>query len=161
MRFRFHTTMVLTQPALPCSLSFPQQVSIPLWFLRNSTNQMNLRLKRCWVSIPLWFLRNRNHNLELGKAPKHVSIPLWFLRNLKEIVVDGYLVCKRFPYHYGSYATYVKGGTPTTEIKSFHTTMVLTQQDFRTNDLKVLMERFHTTMVLTQRVIRIAKENLA
>ena len=120
----FHTTMVLTQRRHNGGESylkgwFPyhygsyatkktfqisdrsNQVSIPLWFLRNWQSSLtSMKLPR--VSIPLWFLRNGSlellrkdagtcfHTTMVLTQPKqtspeeewrNVSIPLWFLRN--------------------------------------------------------------------------------
>jgi len=59
--------------------------------------------------------------------PGHVSIPLWFLRNYNiETLVAGN---KKFPYHYGSYATSKKEAEEAFDKLGFHTTMVLTQRD--------------------------------
>jgi len=54
-----------------------------------------------------------------------VSIPLWFLRNSAN---HHQTDCRRrFPYHYGSYATNKESLFIVGEV-SFHTTMVLTQR---------------------------------
>jgi len=101
----------------------------------------------------------------------NVSIPLWFLRN--EDVEPGWVyILDTFPYHYGSYATGKEAAEKLEEPVSFHTTMVLTQQEFEAEKLKILVRfpyhygshativkagtivggntSFHTTMVLTQ-----------
>jgi len=102
------------------------RVSIPLWFLRNSsclvreteaiacfhtTMVLTQRAEKMKciavvdsVSIPLWFLRNLNCPSFFIFTPRKVSIPLWFLRNNKmKIIEEEHL--GEFPYHYGSYAT--------------------------------------------------------
>jgi len=103
-RYRFHTTMVLTQPRPTQAISFtlvsfpyhygshatgPQEscptlgrsnVSIPLWFSRNCREACHSPHSRRGVSIPLWFLRNSA--VRRGSRRRiDVSIPLWFLRN--------------------------------------------------------------------------------
>ena len=123
----FHTTMVLTQR---CSLCHSLQCGGGSF---HTTMVLTQRLARllCYetslVSIPLWFLRNRHRR----KSETNI--------------------CK-FPYHYGSYATYSKLintqlnnivsiplwflRNPKNRLKrkkqleGFHTTMVLTQQEF-------------------------------
>ena len=76
-----------------------------------------------------------------------------------------------FPYHYGSYATILTAQVSVSDILGFHTTMVLTQRNSRTEEdqgvgvsiplwflrnRKYVLQRildivgFHTTMVLTQ-----------
>mgnify|MGYP001287649963 FL=1 len=122
--FRFHTTMVLTQPGVHQKLRHASQdVSIPLWFLRNGVLVWNLGLKlemfpyhygsyatgekkeathrehRFHTTMVLTqpsYRRKEHHNLQ-------VSIPLWFLRNGER--GKGYRIDIEFPYHYGSYAT--------------------------------------------------------
>jgi len=83
-----------------------QEVSIPLWFLRNNTasaiSRKNTKFPyhygsyatcshrkfTVWcrsVSIPLWFLRN-DHIIRPALDHIIVSIPLWFLRNYLELL---------------------------------------------------------------------------
>ena len=56
---------------------------------------------------------------------------------------------RKFPYHYGSYATRIKE-LKNVLISRFHTTMVLTQQK-AAQSCPWSTSCFHTTMVLTQR----------
>jgi len=124
--YRFHTTMVLTQPSVLFLPELSQyrfhttMVLTQLSWVRGSgtvwprfpyhygsyATQQEKALQernRSLVSIPLWFLRNRYFTGCLAFSVP-VSIPLWFLRNtLKSIRLIQMFI-------------------------SFHTTMVLTQQ---------------------------------
>jgi len=65
--------------------------------------------------------------------PINVSIPLWFLRNLVRISERRWI--RKFPYHYGSYATEKKEKKDDRPSIGFHTTMVLTQRKEVANDV--------------------------
>jgi len=124
---RFHTTMVLTQPATnsrSCGKEVPgfhttmvltqriyifdtstisSTVSIPLWFSRNGSLKQQITVSVFQVSIPLWFSRNSFPQLDTGGLIG-VSIPLWFSRNGRAFAIV-FQQGKKFPYHYGSHAT--------------------------------------------------------
>jgi len=119
----FHTTMVLTQRSRWRDSSLWQDVSIPLWFLRNSGVLNELRISK--VSFPYHYG---------SYATGFNSIPQRHTTG--------------FPYHYGSHATNWKVFKTELSVR-FHTTMVLTQLHNR----RWIMDEsnsFHTTMVLTQ-----------
>jgi len=100
---RFHTTMVLTQPTLfQDLLQPPDNVSIPLWFLRNLLKFITL------LTLSIVFpYHYGSYATQRSRIASHtllyVSIPLWFLRNtLPPLSSHSCISC-------------------------FHTTMVLTQ----------------------------------
>jgi len=100
-KFRFHTTMVLTQRG---SIQFHSGILLGFHTTMVLTQRIEKYSRRSYpcVSIPLWFLRNYITGGELWMKAI-VSIPLWFSRNL------AWLETSEMPEH------------------SFHTTMVLTQ----------------------------------
>jgi len=121
-------------------------VSIPLWFSRNSSDSVT-EIKSN-TEFPYHYGSHATSYFIIYNYILYVSIPLWFSRNVKS---------KGLAYHvFGFHTTMVltqQNYTQKTEqpITCFHTTMVLTQRRyFDTGKLNVT--RFHTTMVLTQRI---------
>jgi len=104
MEFPYHYGSYATPVVPGLSISVRTLVSIPLWFLRNSTLCIKSLACQLNVSIPLWFLRNTRWKVLRPPTAKSfhttmvltqrcyrwlrffhqysVSIPLWFLRNI-------------------------------------------------------------------------------
>jgi len=107
------------------------------------------------VSIPLWFLRNTLHEARDAESMLEVSIPLWFSRNtdVQEAIDLGTM----FPYHYGSHATVVSGRSVTGKFRRFpyhYGSHATDDESYRAFAAK----SFHTTMVLTQQVNSLFKK---
>jgi len=77
------------------------------------------------VSIPLWFLRNAKaiKFLKAAGLGFHTTMVLTQRKTGTSAKSGG----KKFPYHYGSYATRGRDGSYQQGSRRFHTTMVLTQ----------------------------------
>jgi len=95
--------MVLTQPIEYKEETYMYPVSIPLWFLRN-TSQQSLRVRTSSSFHTTMVLTQPERRQYFAEFLVEVSIPLWFLRNQYRPGAWKKMSIK-FPYHYGSYAT--------------------------------------------------------
>ena len=123
----FHTTMVLTQP---------------VWWEKRGLSHWR-------VSIPLWFSRNRQWRWKVhrqgGKFPYHYGSHATGLQNIASMIVK-----HLFPYHYGSHATQNKWLITTSSGAKVSIPLWFSRNAETPEQREKRIRSFHTTMVLTQ-----------